>query len=127
RGRRALRAARVGGADARFHDRHHTDAGGRRGIGRAVPVHRAERLTARGIRSDGPKYTCLAVTHLALARGVEGWSRHRRERMVWCVIMVSTDGSCLKNPGGAIGWAWVDHRGGAHSGGAPEGTNQIAE
>jgi len=47
--------------------------------------------------------------------------------MVWCVIMVSTDGSCLKNPGGAIGWAWVDHRGGAHSGGAPEGTNQIAE
>ncbi len=47
--------------------------------------------------------------------------------MVWCVIMVSTDGSCLKNPGGAIGWAWVDHRGGAHSGGAAEGTNQIAE
>lgn len=47
--------------------------------------------------------------------------------MVWGVIMVSTDGSCLKNPGGAIGWAWVDHRGEAHSGGAPSGTNQIAE
>ncbi|QDQ98548.1 ribonuclease H family protein [Tomitella fengzijianii] len=43
------------------------------------------------------------------------------------MIMVSTDGSCLKNPGGAIGWAWVDHRGGAHSGGAAAGTNQIAE
>ncbi|MCL1899013.1 MAG: ribonuclease HI [Promicromonosporaceae bacterium] len=44
------------------------------------------------------------------------------------VIIVSTDGSCLKNPGGAIGWAWVDHQDGHFdSGGAAEGTNQIAE
>lgn len=43
------------------------------------------------------------------------------------MIIVSTDGSCLKNPGGAIGWAWVNHEGGSHSGGAPSGTNQIAE
>ncbi len=44
------------------------------------------------------------------------------------MIIVSTDGSCLRNPGGAIGWAWVDHQGGAGaSGGAPSGTNQIAE
>lgn len=43
------------------------------------------------------------------------------------VIIVSTDGSCLKNPGGAIGWAWVDHTGPSASGGASSGTNQIAE
>lgn len=43
------------------------------------------------------------------------------------MIIISTDGSCLKNPGGAIGWAWVDHQGGSSSGGAPSGTNQIAE
>jgi ribonuclease HI len=44
------------------------------------------------------------------------------------VIIVSTDGSCLRNPGGAIGWAWVDHAGGRFdSGGAAVGTNQIAE
>jgi ribonuclease HI len=40
---------------------------------------------------------------------------------VWScsVIIVSTDGSCLRNPGGAIGWAWVNHTG-------PR-TNQVAE
>ncbi|MBY6368416.1 ribonuclease H family protein [Rhodococcoides corynebacterioides] len=43
------------------------------------------------------------------------------------MIIVSTDGSCLKNPGGAIGWAWVDHTGPSASGGASSGTNQIAE
>jgi ribonuclease HI len=43
------------------------------------------------------------------------------------VITVSTDGSCLRNPGGAIGWAWVDHAGGSAAGGLGSGTNQIAE
>jgi ribonuclease HI len=43
------------------------------------------------------------------------------------VITVSTDGSCLRNPGGAIGWAWVDHAGGCASGGLVSGTNQVAE
>ncbi|RVW06981.1 ribonuclease HI [Prescottella agglutinans] len=43
------------------------------------------------------------------------------------MIIVSTDGSCLKNPGGAIGWAWVDHDGPSRSGGDVSGTNQIAE
>lgn len=44
------------------------------------------------------------------------------------VIIVSTDGSCLRNPGGAIGWAWINHDGGRFdSGGAVSGTNQIAE
>jgi ribonuclease HI len=44
------------------------------------------------------------------------------------VIIVSTDGSCLRNPGGAIGWAWIAHEGGRFdSGGAASGTNQIAE
>ncbi|MEV4158437.1 ribonuclease H [Nocardia salmonicida] len=43
------------------------------------------------------------------------------------MIIVSTDGSCLRNPGGAIGWAWVNHSGPANSGGAASGTNQIAE
>lgn len=43
------------------------------------------------------------------------------------MIIVSTDGSCLRNPGGAIGWAWVNHAGPADSGGAASGTNQIAE
>ncbi len=44
------------------------------------------------------------------------------------MIIVSTDGSCLRNPGGAIGWAWIAHEGGRFdSGGAASGTNQIAE
>ncbi|SNT49807.1 ribonuclease H family protein [Rhodococcoides kyotonense] len=43
------------------------------------------------------------------------------------MIIVSTDGSCLRNPGGAIGWAWVNHTGPSNSGGEPSGTNQIAE
>ncbi|NLG55140.1 MAG: ribonuclease HI [Rhodococcus sp.] len=43
------------------------------------------------------------------------------------MIIVSTDGSCLRNPGGAIGWAWVNHEGPSASGGSPCGTNQIAE
>ncbi|GEK18455.1 ribonuclease H family protein [Cellulomonas persica] len=43
------------------------------------------------------------------------------------MITVSTDGSCLRNPGGAIGWAWANHDGTSDSGGAPSGTNQIAE
>lgn len=43
------------------------------------------------------------------------------------VIIVSTDGSCLRNPGGAVGWAWVNHQGPTASGGATSGTNQVAE
>ena len=43
------------------------------------------------------------------------------------MITVSTDGSCLRNPGGAIGWAWANHDGTHDSGGHPSGTNQIAE
>ena len=43
------------------------------------------------------------------------------------MITVSTDGSCLRNPGGAIGWAWANHDGSSASGGHPAGTNQIAE
>ena len=47
--------------------------------------------------------------------------------MVGRMIIVSTDGSCLRNPGGAIGWAWVNHEGPSASGGERSGTNQIAE
>ena len=43
------------------------------------------------------------------------------------MITVSTDGSCLRNPGGAIGWAWANHDGTSGSGGHASGTNQIAE
>ena len=44
------------------------------------------------------------------------------------MITVSTDGSCLKNPGGPIGWAWVNHADGSYaSAGHRAGTNQIAE
>ena len=43
------------------------------------------------------------------------------------VITVSTDGSCLRNPGGAIGWAWANHDGSSASGGHVSGTNQVAE
>ncbi|MFC4603954.1 ribonuclease H family protein [Rhodococcus kronopolitis] len=43
------------------------------------------------------------------------------------MIIVSTDGSCLRNPGGAIGWAWVNHLGPSRSGGEHSGTNQVAE
>ena len=43
------------------------------------------------------------------------------------MITVSTDGSCLRNPGGPIGWAGANHDGTTASGGAASGTNQIAE
>ncbi|WP_094691578.1 ribonuclease H family protein [Pseudoscardovia suis] len=43
-------------------------------------------------------------------------------------ITVSTDGSALGNPNGAMGWAWADHvGGGCDAGGAGNGTNQIGE
>ncbi|HEY8718924.1 ribonuclease H [Pengzhenrongella sp.] len=43
------------------------------------------------------------------------------------MITVSTDGSCLRNPGGSSGWAWVNHDGTSAAGGIASGTNQIAE
>lgn len=42
-------------------------------------------------------------------------------------ITVSTDGSCLKNPGGASGWAWYSSDGCWAAGAFPVGTNQQAE
>lgn len=42
-------------------------------------------------------------------------------------LLVASDGSCLKNPGGAIGWAWADEKGRWMGNGAPSGTNQSAE
>lgn len=43
------------------------------------------------------------------------------------VLTVATDGSCLVNPGGAIGWAWADETGRWQANGYRSGTNQIAE
>lgn len=43
------------------------------------------------------------------------------------VLTVATDGSCLKNPGGEIGWAWADSKGRWQANGLPSGTNQNAE
>ena len=42
-------------------------------------------------------------------------------------ILVATDGSCLRNPGGATGWAYVRQDGAWAYGGGPVGTNQIGE
>lgn len=42
-------------------------------------------------------------------------------------LTVATDGSCLKNPGGPTGWAWVTDDGRSCAGGQPTGTNQIGE
>lgn len=42
-------------------------------------------------------------------------------------VLVACDGSCLKNPGGATGWAWVAADGRWSSGCQPTGTNQVAE
>lgn len=42
-------------------------------------------------------------------------------------LTVATDGSCLRNPGGATGWAWAAQDGRYCAGGAPTGTNQIGE
>lgn len=42
-------------------------------------------------------------------------------------LTVASDGSCLKNPGGSIGWAWADDKGRWMANGAPSGTNQSAE
>lgn len=43
------------------------------------------------------------------------------------IITVASDGSCLKNPGGAIGWAWADDRGRWMRNGLASGTNNSAE
>jgi ribonuclease HI len=40
---------------------------------------------------------------------------------------IATDGSCLQNPGGPSGWAWVADDGEYKSGALVRGTNQIAE
>lgn len=42
-------------------------------------------------------------------------------------VTVASDGSCLKNPGGEIGWAWADSKGRWQANGLPSGTNQQAE
>lgn len=42
-------------------------------------------------------------------------------------LVVACDGSCLKNPGGQIGWAWADSKGRWQANGFPSGTNQNAE
>lgn len=42
-------------------------------------------------------------------------------------LLVACDGSCLRNPGGATGWAWVSVDGRWAAGAQPTGTNQIAE
>jgi ribonuclease HI len=42
-------------------------------------------------------------------------------------VLVATDGSCLRNPGGATGWAYVRSDGAWAYGGCPEGTNQVGE
>lgn len=42
-------------------------------------------------------------------------------------LVVASDGSCLKNPGGAIGWAWADNRGRWQANGYSTGSNQKAE
>lgn len=42
-------------------------------------------------------------------------------------VVVACDGSCLGNPGGATGWAWVASNGQWSSSCQPTGTNQVAE
>lgn len=42
-------------------------------------------------------------------------------------LIIACDGSCLKNPGGAIGWAWADNRGRWQANGYATGSNQKAE
>jgi ribonuclease HI len=42
-------------------------------------------------------------------------------------LVIACDGSCLKNPGGEIGWAWADNKGRWQSNGAATGSNQRAE
>lgn len=42
-------------------------------------------------------------------------------------LTVATDGSCLSNPNGCMGWAWADELGRWMSNGSPVGTNQKAE
>lgn len=42
-------------------------------------------------------------------------------------VMVACDGSCLRNPGGPTGWAWVASDGRWAAGCQPTGTNQVGE
>lgn len=42
-------------------------------------------------------------------------------------VLLATDGSCLRNPGGPTGWAWVRTDGCWAYAGRPAGTNQIGE
>lgn len=42
-------------------------------------------------------------------------------------LIIASDGSCLKNPGGEIGWSWADNRGRWQANGYSTGSNQNAE
>lgn len=42
-------------------------------------------------------------------------------------MLVGTDGSCLRNPGGATGWAFAFENGYWEAGGLTRGTNQVGE
>lgn len=78
---------------------------------------------ARGRETMCPD--AFASPHRGLRPGTSVIEEHSGSRSA--VITVSTDGSCLVNPGGAIGWAWINHDGSFDSGGAVSGTNQVAE
>ena len=67
-----------------------------------------------------------------LCGGKTAWSRRKESGPLShpspSLRKVSTDGSALSNPRGAMGWAWVDHESGEkESGGCSRGTNQVGE
>lgn len=61
------------------------------------------------------------MTTSSLRRALAPTQRKKAE------VTVACDGSCLKNPGGATGWAWVASDGRWAAAGMETGTNQVAE
>lgn len=54
-------------------------------------------------------------------------SKTTAKKKTYTGLKIWTDGSALKNPKGAMGWAWHDENGREDAGGAVVGTNQIGE
>lgn len=61
------------------------------------------------------------------SRGKTKKTAESKTRVEYEGLKIWTDGSALKNPYGAMGWAWYDENGRHDCGGASNGTNQIGE
>lgn len=72
----------------------------------------------------GPDVETMSSSHVPLFSNGDSTGHHRNPSDF---VTIATDGSCLKNPGGASGWAWFVSETCWAAGGIKTGTNQQAE